>query len=109
MSFKPQSRKIACMEKERSNKVVWLVLILLFLGVWLYYGKRDIYRPVYYPNKHDLTNYILGTKFSSLEDAREWVYQQNKLRGDQDWDYEIGKNPKPSKFGDIEICEETLR
>ena len=89
------------------KKAITIILVgLLFIGgCW----KKDIYRPYYYPDKDDLTKYIKGPDFSSPEEAREWIYEQNEIRGDQSWDYEIGKNPKPSKYGDIEICEETLR
>ena len=83
--------------------------ILVLLAVACLTSCKDIYKPVYYPNKDDLTKYIRGPEFVRIEDARNWVYEQNKIRGDQNWDYEIGKNPRPSKYGDIEICEETLK
>ena len=69
----------------------------------------DTYRPVYYANKYDLTKYIRGPRFPTLEEAREWVGDEQASRGDSDWTYEIGKNCRPSDFGDIEICEETIK
>jgi len=95
--------------KTNHEGIAVLVVVAIFCYFIFFHGKHDIYRPVYYPDKYNLTNYIKGPDFSSLEDAREWAYELNRQRGDQDWDYEIGKNPKPSKYGDIEICEETLR
>lgn len=89
----------------KKTSVVIVLGLLLIGGCW----KKNIYRPCYYPNKNDLTQYIKGPDFSSLDEARDWVYEQNELRHDENWDYEIGKNPKPSKYGDIEICEETLQ
>ncbi len=71
--------------------------------------KGDVYRPVYYPNKNDLTKYLRGPRFGSLEEARQWVRDQHASGLDPDWDYEIGKNCRPSDFGDIEICEETTK
>ena len=71
--------------------------------------KFTSYEPVYYPNKDDLTEYIEGPKFASVEGARAWVNKVNRLMGDRDWDYEIGVNCKPSKYGDIRICEETIK
>lgn len=96
--------------KKNNHDGIGVLLIAAVICYFLFFhGKRDTYRPVYYPDKHNLTNYIKGPDFSFLEDAREWVYELNQQRRDQHWDYEIGKNPKPSKYGDIEICEETLR
>jgi hypothetical protein len=96
------------MAKEGINQV-WVV-VLIGIAIWFFWGeaKTDTYRPVYYPDKNNLTQYIKGPKFSSLDEAREWIYQQSGARQDEDWDYEIGKNCKPSKYSDIEICEETL-
>jgi hypothetical protein len=70
---------------------------------------KDTYRPVFYPNKSDLTNYERGPKFDNLAQARQWVDQ--KLTGCTagTWDYEIGKNCKPFEDSDIEVCEETLK
>jgi len=84
---------------------VIIVVVLLFIGgCW----RKDTYRPIYYPDRNDLTKYVKGPEFFSLDEAREWVYEQKGIREDTNWDYEIGKNCKPSKYGDIEICEETL-
>lgn len=96
------------MSEGRSKNAIWVVLVVVGL-VWFFALKSDTFRPIYYPDKNDLTEYIRGPKFSTLENAREWVYEQNRQRGDKNWDYEIGKNPKSSKYGDIEICEKTLR
>lgn len=93
------------MEKAKNCLLILLALACVW---WFFLRKDDIYRPIYYQDKNNLTNYIKGPGFSSLDDARDWVYELNEIRGDQNWDYEIGKNPKPSKYGDIEICEETL-
>jgi hypothetical protein len=95
---------------DKYQKTIWLTTLIL-VGMSFFGGckKSDIYRPYYYPDKNDLTKYIKGPDFSSLEEAREWVHELNKQRGDRQWDYEIGKNPRPSKYGDVEICEDTLR
>jgi hypothetical protein len=73
-------------------------------------GKRDTYRPVYYPDKGDLTIYTRGPAFDNLAQARQWAQDQQKQRRDPDWDYEVGKNCRPLRAdSDIEVCEETLR
>ena len=97
------------MRTEQNSGVIGVVLVVLLLGFLFWTAKKDVYRPVYYPDKNDLTRYRRGPKFHSLDEAREWVYELNRQCADQDWDYEIGKNPKASKYGDIEICEETLK
>jgi hypothetical protein len=96
------------MDKEEIKQVG--TIILIGIAIWFFWGKAktDIYRPIYYPDENNLTQYIRGPEFSSLDEAREWIYQQNETRQDKNWDYEIGKNCKPSKYGDIEVCEETL-
>lgn len=66
------------------------------------------YRPIYYPDRSDLTTFIKGPEFSSIEEAREWVNDQGLRRGDRDWDYEIGKNCKSSNYG-VDVCEETVK
>lgn len=87
-----------------------LLILVVFACIWWFFLKKDdTYRPVYYPDKNNLANYIRGPEVTTLDEARDWVYERNRIRGDIDWDYEIGKNCKPSKYGDIEICEETLR
>jgi len=83
--------------------VVFSIFLILLTGC------KKTYEPVYYPNKNDLTEYIEGPKFSSVEEARAWVNKVNRLKCDLDWDYEIGVNCKPSKYGDIQICEETIK
>ena len=71
--------------------------------------KQDTYRPVYYPNKDNLTVYSRGPAFDNLAQAKQWTQDQNRQRRDQNWTYEIGKNCKPFEDSDIEVCEETLR
>jgi hypothetical protein len=96
--------------KKNNHEGIVVPLIAAVICYFLFFhAKSDTYRAVYYIDKHNLTNYIKGPDFSSLEDARKWVYEQNRQRGNEGWDYEIGKNPKLSEYGDIEICEETLR
>ena len=88
-------------------KLKFIVVFSIFL-IFLT-GCKKTYEPVYYPNKHRLTEYIKGPKFTSVEEARAWVNKVNRLMGDRDWDYEIGVNCKPSKYGDIQICEDTIK
>lgn len=90
-------------EMKLKSVVVFSIFLILLAGC------KKTYEPVYYPNKNNLTEYIEGPKFTSVEEAREWVYEVNRLKGDHDWDYEIGVNCKPSKYGDIKICEDTIR
>jgi hypothetical protein len=96
-------------EKDSWANGLWVGVLFVLLVWFFFFGRRDTYRPIYYPDRNNLTEYIKGPKFSSIEDAREWVYEKNEQRRDQNWDYEIGKDPKLSKYADIEICEETLQ
>ena len=71
--------------------------------------KQDTYRPVYYPDNDNLSVYTRGPKFDNIAQARQWANDQHRQRRDANWTYEIGKNCKPFKDSDIEICEETLK
>ncbi len=84
--------------------IVVFSIFLIFLA-----GCKKTYEPVYYPNKNDLTEYIEGPKFTSVEEARTWAYKVNSLMGDRNWDYEIGVNCNPLKYGDIQVCEDTIK
>jgi len=72
-------------------------------------GRGDAYRPVYYPDRNELSAYTRGPAFDNLPQARQWAEDQQRQRRDQNWTYEIGKNCRPFENGDIEVCEETLR
>ena len=85
-----------------------LIIVCSIFSIF-FAGCKKAYEPVYYPNKNDLTEYIEGPKYTSLEEARTWVNKVNKFTGDRDWDYEIGVNCKPSKYGEIQVCEETIK
>lgn len=71
--------------------------------------EKDTYRPVYYPDEGNLTIYTRGPAFDNLAQARQWAEDQHRQRRDPNWTYEIGKNCKPFRDTDIEVCEETLR
>ena len=87
-----------------------LKFIIIFSTILiLLAGCKKTYEPVYYPDKHNLTKYIEGPKFTSVEEARAWVYKVNEFMGDSDWDYEIGVNCKTSKYGDVQVCEDTIK
>jgi hypothetical protein len=73
-------------------------------------GKKDTYRPIYYPDRSNLTVYTRGPTFDNLAQARQWAQDQHQQRRDPNWDYEVGKNCRPLRDdSDMEVCEETLR
>jgi len=91
------------------TRAVALLLVASILLLPFGCVRKDTYQPTYYPNRNDLTDYTRGPVFDSLDDARTWAYEENERRGDRNWDYEIGKNCKRSDFGDVQVCEETLK
>ena len=84
--------------------ILFAVLMISSFGC----GEKDTYRPVYYPDKDNLSVYTRGPKFDNLAQARQWANDQHGQRRNVNWTYEIGKNCKPFEDSDIEICEETL-
>jgi hypothetical protein len=91
----------------KNKVIVWLAasaLIIMFLQ-----GCKTIYRPYYYPNKNDLTICIKGPDLSSADEARSWINALHDKRKDENWDYEIGKNPRPYENTDLDICSETFK
>lgn len=72
-------------------------------------ARGDTYRPVYYPDRSDLSTYTRGPAFDNLAQARQWAEDRNRQRRDPNWTYEVGKNCRPLESSDIEVCEETLQ
>jgi len=72
-------------------------------------GRADTYRPVYYPDRSELSVCSRGPAFDNLTQARQWAQDQHRQRGDLNWTYEVGKNCRPFENSDIEVCEESLR
>ena len=72
-------------------------------------GNQDTYRPVYYPDRNDLSVYARGPTFDNLAQAKQWAEDQHRQSQDPRWTYEIGKNCRPFENSDIEVCEETVR
>lgn len=81
--------------------VIWGVTLLL---------KGDDYKGFFYPDASDLLKDIQSPdSFRSLEECRDWVHEQvSRYNPDgSGYDYECGKNCKPSG-GKPYVCEETL-
>ena len=87
-----------------------IIALCLLLLAALACAKKDTYRPIYYPDKGNLTFYTRGPAFDNLAQARQWAEDQHRQRRDPNWDYEVGKNCRPLRAeSDIEVCEETLK
>lgn len=92
-----------------SESVLWASILLGLLVTCQTHPDR--WTLSVYPNKHDLTVYENLGPYQSLEEcrnaARKWLAESNLL---EVGDYECGKNCEYQKeYGDILICEETLR
>ena len=92
----------------RAKSTVLILSFLMFTGAAC--ARKDTYRPIYYPDKDNLTVYTRGPAFDNLTQARQWARDQHQQRGDSNWDYEVGLNCRPfDKDTDLEVCKETLR
>ena len=87
----------------------WLVTALLAALSLPGCGSPDTFRPIYYPAASNLLEYTRGPSFDNLAQARQWVEDQGRQRGDPNSTYEIGKNCRPFGDSDVEVCEETLQ
>ncbi len=85
-------------------KLVIIIIALILAGCG-----RDKWDGHVYPNKYDLSQAIYIGEFDSLEDCREASLEMlENLNAFEMGEYECGKNCKPSDYGDILICEETV-
>jgi hypothetical protein len=98
------------MEKENNSILKYLFITLIVLLVFNLFN-TDKYIGFYYPDRDNLSHDIQSTNsFQSIEECREWVYDQadlhNTLLGF--YDYECGKNCDISG-GKPYLCEETIK
>lgn len=86
-------------------RLVGTLAVLLLLGC----DEPDTYRPIYYPTSSNLLEYTRGPSFDNVAQARQWIEDQKRQRGDPNSTYEIGKNCRPFADSDVEVCEETIQ
>jgi hypothetical protein len=93
------------------KRIISLLSACVLIGTVVLEGcrKPDTYRPVYYPDKDNLSIYSRGPSFDGLAQARQWAEDQRRQRRDANWTYEVGKNCRPFQDSDLEVCEETVR
>ena len=70
----------------------WWILSVPFVALLAVACGRNIYQPLYCPNRSDLTSYTRGPVCDAEARARCWIRQHAAERRDAEWDQEIGKN-----------------
>lgn len=87
-----------------------LFIIVVVIGVYFIFLRKDTYVGFYYPNQDNLLEYYRSSELKSLEDCRNWISMQSEIRdpGGLGFDYECGKNCKYKKDSDLYVCDETL-
>lgn len=97
------------MEKNKTGAII--LAVLLIIGIYFVFIKKDSYIGFYYPDENDLTEHIQSQKLGSLDECHSWVKDQEAKYNPSGYgyDYECGKNcDEPGQPDDLYICEETL-
>jgi len=94
---------------QEKNTISILLIILVFVGAYFLFFKKDTWLGFYYPNENDLTRHIQSTELDSLEACRAWVNTQVPIHNPSGYgyDYECGKNCNLQDYG-LYVCKETL-
>lgn len=85
---------------------IFSLVILIVVVMWLWPGK-DVWSGYFYPDQNNLSNWVEGGNFDSLESCRNWAVNYGYLKSIpvSDYDYECGLNCK-YKDG-FNVCEKT--
>lgn len=87
---------------------------ILFVAImWLVNKNSASWMGFFYPNGDDLNTYVVSPNtYDNVEDCRNWIYSMannQDANGNTYYDYECGKNCKPSEYGiDLYVCDETV-
>jgi hypothetical protein len=87
----------------------WWILSVPFVALLAVACGRNIYQPLYCPNRSDLTSYTRGLLCDTEARARCWLRQHAAERRDAEWDQEIGKNCQAQRDTDLLICDDTSK
>lgn len=85
---------------------------LLLVAFALVACKADTWSGFFYPRRGNLTEFVKGGPFQTVEQCRSWVdAKREELDLDRnEIDYECGKNCKPPTSPNApQVCEDTIR
>ncbi|OGC38648.1 hypothetical protein A2155_00690 [candidate division WWE3 bacterium RBG_16_52_45] len=96
------------MENEGCGAIIFIILVIL--GIYFFFIKKDTWQGVFYPNGCLVCEdqYIYSPQFEDRASCIEWGINLEQQRSNPSDDFECGKNCKTDQSSGLSVCEETV-